>query len=112
LDSVGPLAGTLPMLEIAERALDPGFQMPEKADGVIRFGLVTNLSVRPAIANALQLFLRTAGIGFQQVLLPMMESAFDAGMSIINAETVDASKALLATGRVGPDVAKRLHAAA
>lgn len=112
LDSLGPFAATLPMLEVAERAIDPSFNLIEGSDSGARFGLVTGSSVRPAISDALDRFLQASGVEWGPSQLPMMEDAFQAGMAIINAETVEASKELLATGKVGQDVAERLHAAA
>lgn len=111
LDSVGPFAATLPMLEVAERAIDPSFKLTEGSDSGARFGLVAGSTVRPEISDALERFLQVSGVERGQSQLPMMEDAFQAGMTIINAETVKASKELLATGKVGQDVAERLHAA-
>lgn len=111
LDSVGPFAATLPMLEVAERAIDPSFDLAEDSDGRVRFGLVAGCSALPAISNAVEGLLQASGVEQGQSQLPMLEDAFQAGMAIINAETVEASKELLATGKVGQDVAERLRAA-
>jgi amidase len=112
LDCVGPFAATLPMLEQAEQALDPSFNLNTVAKNGFRFGLVTDVSARPEVMAALQQFLVLSGVSVARADLPLMEDAFQAGLAVINAETASATKLLLETGKVGADVAERLRKAA
>lgn len=112
LDCVGPLAATLPLLEQAEQALDPSFNLKKVTKNEFHFGLVVDGVERPEIATALRLLVEQSGVSTNQIDLPLMEEAFQAGMAIINTETVAATKVFLETGRVGADVSARLQKAA
>jgi amidase len=112
LDCVGPFAATLPMLEQAEQALDPSFNLNAVTKKRFRFGSVADVSARPEVMAALQQFLEFSGVNLAQADLPLMEDAFQAGLAVINAETASATKLLLETGKVGADVAERLRKAA
>lgn len=112
LDCVGPFAATLPMLQQAEQALDPSFDLSLVTKDTFQFGSVGDVSARPEVAAALQRFLECSDVNLGQAGLSLMEDAFQAGMAVINAETVSATSLLLETGRVGSDVAERLRNAA
>ncbi|MCY1450338.1 Glutamyl-tRNA(Gln) amidotransferase subunit A [compost metagenome] len=63
------------------------------------------------ILEAVNSALAASGFAQQNVQLPGMAAAYDAGLVIINRETWNACGHLLETGRVGADVAVRLRAA-
>ncbi|MBR9829492.1 MAG: amidase [Oceanospirillales bacterium] len=112
LDCVGPFAATLSVLEKAEQALDPSFNLDVITKKKFHFGLVADTSARSEVATALQHYLKQSGVSQASLSLPLMEDAFLAGLDVINAETALACKTFLDTGRVGLDVAERLRKAA
>lgn len=111
LDCVGPFADSLALLEHGMCAIDPGFDPVSELPGAFRVGLISGLQVNPAVAAATERYLRKTGLPFDSVELPLMESAFTAGLAVINAETWTAFGSFLETGRVGADVAARLRRA-
>lgn len=108
LDCVGPLARRMADIIFAMIALDPTFA-PEKATGwrVGRLGVAAD----PAIDAAIDAALNAADLAAAAVDTPDLRAPFDAGLAIINRETFAAFGHLLASGRVGQDVAVRLVAA-
>lgn len=108
LDCIGPLARDLDTLEAAMGILDPAFgQHPDIA--VPRLGRVA----APAAAEIDATIDAALGCSASsRAVLPSLAAAFDANIAIIAAETWAAFGHLVATGRVGADVAARLRAAA
>lgn len=110
LDCVGPLASELDVLVAFMAAVDPGFRLPQQSSPTV-LGCV-DVNAEPAIWSSIEGQLSRAGVARGSVALPLMAEAFEAAMVIINRETFRACEALLATGKVGADVARRLEAAA
>lgn len=109
LDCVGPFAASSEMLINAMRVLDPTFTPVQEIHN-LRLGRVI-ADADPQINQTLDRFLDCTGLAIRPVELPGLNDAFDAGMRIINAETFAACGHLLATGKVGDDVAQRLSRA-
>ncbi|NVK43810.1 MAG: amidase [Oceanospirillaceae bacterium] len=110
LDCVGVFAPNLELLERAEAIIDPRYE-PQAFSGELHIGLV-EVDADAAIADAIGLYVRTSGCDVEAVELPLFEAAFEAGLTVINAETWSAFGAYLETGCVGKDVAERLERAA
>ncbi|GHU01838.1 Glu-tRNA amidotransferase [Betaproteobacteria bacterium] len=109
LDCVGPFARDLPTLIAAMRAIDPGFAALPQVDEFV-IGVVP-VAADAVIHATLDAALKESGLPLAEVELPGMGAAYDAGMDIIGRETWNACGHLLATGKVGDDVATRLRAA-
>lgn len=109
LDCVGPFAATSEMLINAMQVLDPTFTAVQEINGLL-LGRVW-AEADPRIDLTLDRFLDRTGLAVRPVELPGMIDAFDAGMSLINAETFAACGHLLETGLIGDDVAQRLSRA-
>jgi amidase len=108
---VGPLAHRLETLVDAMAALCPDWRgLPALPDGW-RIGLV-DVQADAAARDAVAQVLARAGQPVQAVLLHSFEAAYAAGLGVIQRETWQACAGLLATGRVGADVALRLERAA
>ena len=110
LDCVGPFAADLATLQVAEQAIDPSFR-PAAARAPMRFALVTNTCAQPAVAAALDRSLAPLVLDLSRVELPLLAEAFAAGLAVINAETAQAGAEMLASGKLGVDVAARLKKA-
>lgn len=110
LDCVGPLACDLQVLMAFMAAIDPGFQLPKDSPRPV-MGCI-GVHADSAIWASIEGQLSRSGMARGDVALPLMAEAFEAAMVIINRETFRACEALLATGKVGADVARRLEAAA
>jgi amidase len=110
LDCVGPFAADLATLQVAEQAIDPSFR-PAAASAPMRFALVTNTCAQPAVAAALDRYLAPLALDLSRVELPLLAEAFVAGLAVINAETAQAGAEMLASGKLGVDVAARLKKA-
>jgi amidase len=108
LDCVGPLARNLPTLVRAMQAIDPGFGLLPELSG-FEIGVVS-VEAEPDIRTTIEHALQISGLPFFKTSLPGMATAYDAGMKIIGRETWNACGHLVATGRVGEDVAARLTA--
>jgi len=109
LDCVGPFAATLPMLVRAMGMIDPSFvpaQVPAKA----RIG-VLRVTAEAAIQKVVHATLAASGLALGSVEFEYFRAAYDAGMVVINRETHAACGHLLASGKVGADIAGRLEAA-
>lgn len=109
LDCVGPLAASLPMLGKAMTLMDPTFQplpVPESASLA-----VLRVTAEPEVEQAVAGALSASGLALTDIRLCHFDAAYAAGMTVINQETFLACEALLASGKVGADVAQRLTAA-
>lgn len=107
LDCVGPFAATLEDLEWAMSVIAPGF-VPERLDSA-RIGWLpgqADLAIEAAVRSALD----RAGIEVIDVALPAFTEAFEAGVSLINAENWASLGSLLDGGKVNPSVAARIAA--
>ncbi len=107
LDSVGPFAASLDGVERAMAAMDPSYRRVSTPAGAPVLGVV-RAEADPEIESAVIKALADAGVSCRPIVLPSMGSAFVAGLSIINAENFAAFAPLLASGKLGPDVAARL----
>ncbi|KWF16701.1 amidase [Burkholderia pseudomultivorans] len=113
LDCVGPFARDAHTLAAAMAAIAPGFDLTRAttpaADCTVARIVV---DADPAIAAALDGAMRAAGYRPHALVLDDLRAAFDAGLTVINAETSRAFGHLVATGRLGADLDARLRAAA
>lgn len=112
LDCIGPFARSLPMIERAMSAIDPGFRA-ETFAGPLRIGrLRLDDSIEPRMAAAMQAVEAGEHGAIEDIDLPLMNAAFKAGMTIIARETLLANAALMARPELlGDDVRKRLEGA-
>lgn len=110
LDCVGPFATSMDRIIAAMAAMDPSFSPSPAPSGPLVLG-VPPVWADPAIAKAVARAVAASGAAVRPVELPSLEDAFAAGLVVINAETWAACGALLATGKVGADVAARLEKA-
>ena len=109
LDCVGPFADDMDALIGCMRAIDPSFgELPDTSG--VTIGLV-DVAARAEIRNAAEAAVAAGGFATGRVGLSEFVPAYDAGLVVINAETWAACGDLVATGRVGEDVARRLLAA-
>lgn len=109
LDCVGPFAATLPMLVRAMVCIDPGFK-PVVAPRSLRLG-VLDVQASEQVTQIVRRAVEATGQQTVSVALEHFEAAYTAGMVIINRETYTACANLLASGKVGADIAGRLQAA-
>lgn len=109
LDCVGPLARDVRTLIAAMSVLDRRFSAsvaPERA----RLGLVA-VEARQEVLVPIIAALRSADCDVVDVTLPGMAEAFEAGMTIMNAETWASFGYLASSGALGADIEARLRAA-
>ncbi|UFH51025.1 amidase family protein [Pseudomonas sp. KNUC1026] len=109
LDCAGPLAATLPGLVQAMRIIDPSFGSTI-APSEIRIGQV-RVAASDAVQAVVDAAVQASGAPVAPITLDLMPAAYNAAMVIINRETYQACEGLLASGKVGADVAARLAAA-
>jgi amidase len=109
LDCVGPFAATLPMLIKAMAIIDPSFS-PASTPTSVKIG-VLQVPASNAVSAVVQAALSASGQQLETVECADFEAAYSAGMVVINRETYAACGHLLATGKVGADIAGRLEAA-
>jgi amidase len=112
LDCVGPFAREMLTLIDVMAAITPGFDegVANTLPSSLRIGVVSADATREisdAVTNAPSL----AGFASQGIELLNLRAAFDAGLTVINAETWAAFGHLLETGRLGADLDARLRAA-
>ncbi|WP_299183254.1 amidase [uncultured Neptuniibacter sp.] len=112
LDCVGPFADSAEMLIEAMKIIDSHFDPATLAElSSITVGVVT-AGADPAIWSVINTLLKRSGLTQVAVELPTMQSAFDAGMAIINRETWQAFSDLAQSAELGKDVSERLNLAA
>ena len=110
LDCVGPFATHMAQIVNAMSIIDPTFET-DKALKLEHPPKLAYLDVQAdsEIWEAIQKYLSERHItDLPKVNSDFFEPAYRAGMSVINYETWDAYKDLVATGEVGQDVAERL----
>jgi len=113
LDCVGPFADAVAGIVAAMAVIAPDFDASQAQDAgrSFRIGLADDVQADPAILEAVAGALRKSGFSTQRVRLDGMDSAYQAGMHIINAETWAAFGKLTGSGALQPDVEQRLTAA-
>lgn len=107
LDCVGPIAADVDWLEKAMVILDPTFA-PQTIESPT-IGLLdvdADNDITDAVANVVT----KSGLRVKSVKLPLMNQAFAAGLSIINAENWAAFGHLVGTDVLGADIEHRLAA--
>ena len=114
LDCVGPFAREMRMIIAAMQAITADFDMhaahaPQTAAWNV--GIV-QVDATPEILNAVARAADQTDCTARTVELAGFAAAFEAGLSIINAETSHAFGHLVATGKLGADLDARLRAAA
>ncbi len=109
LDCVGPFTRTVPMLIKAMASIASAFDLSaaEKPQQVAHIGLVVTDS-DALISDAIQTAFNTTGWQGEPIHLDDMKASFDAGLTVINAETWKAFGYLTGSGKLGADVEKRL----
>lgn len=112
LDCVGPFAREMLTLIDVMAAITPGFdeRVANTMPSSVRIGVVSADATREisdAVTNAPSL----AGFASQGIELLNLRAAFDAGLTVINAETWAAFGHLLETGKLGADLVARLRTA-
>jgi amidase len=112
LDCVGPFARNMDILIQAMSAIAPGFDSKTASAPLAkaRVKLVTTDSDAAIVAAVEAAYQRTGWSG-ESITLDGMQDAFEAGMTIINAETYTAFGYLTGQGKLGADIEKRLTAA-
>ncbi len=112
LDCVGPFAREMRMIVETMAAITADFDAAaaRALKGSCNVGIVT-VDALPAIRNAVARAPEQAGFASRIVELEGFAAAFDAGLTVINAETSRAFGHLVETGRLGADLDARLRAA-
>jgi amidase len=112
LDCVGPFAREMQVLARAMAAISPDFDLAAAGAAVhgATAGIVT-VEASSEILDAVTRAVSASGLASRKIELAGLSAAFEAGLTVINAETWQAFGALLATGKVGAGVDARLQAA-
>ena len=112
LDCVGPFAREMRVLVQTMAAITPDFDFAAAISPVhnATIGLVT-CEAAPEILDAVTSAASATGFVARKIELQGFTDAFEAGLTIINAETWQAFGSLLQTGKVGAGVHTRLQAA-
>lgn len=111
LDCVGPFAANLATLTQAMAIIDPTFQydLAQKEQINSLRLVVLDVEAQSEVWQTVNEFLKQTGFAQStQVRLPHFADAYHAGMQVINYETWQAFGRLVASGKVGKDVAGRL----
>jgi amidase len=114
LDCVGPFARAMQTIVAAMQAITADFDMlaaRPRQTGAWNVGIV-QVDAAPAILKAVTRAAHQTDCNARTVELAGLAAAFEAGLSIINAETSRAFGHLVATGKLGADLDARLRAAA
>lgn len=109
LDCVGPFALSPAMLAQAMAILDPGFT-PETLHRAPRLGRLAVEGAAPAVAAAIEQALATARPDIRPASVPGLDDAYEAGLTIINAENWAAIGPLTDHPGMGADIRARLLA--
>lgn len=111
LDCVGPFARSVEMIETAMQIIDPTFHTQAEFTQAPKL-VWLNVDADPAVIDAIQHYLAQANLTVPSVTVESFNTAFDAGMQIINYENWQAYGELTRTGLLGADVNARLLKAA
>ena len=112
LDCVGPFAREMQMLARVMAAISPDFDLAAASAAVhgAAVGIVT-VEASTDILDAVTRAVSASGLASRKIELAGLSDAFEAGLTVINAETWQAFGALLKTGKIGAGVETRLQAA-
>lgn len=110
LDCVGPFANSVEMIETAMQFIDPSFHAMTQDD--LPQLAILNVQADVVVQDTIQDFLKKAQMQLPTVDIKTFNSAYDAGMQIINYENWQAYGELTKTGLIGADVQGRLLKAA
>ena len=112
LDCVGPFAREMHTLASVMAAISQDFDLAAATATVqgATVGIVT-AAASPDILDAVTRAVSASGLAARKIELAGLCDAFEAGLTVINAETWQAFGALLKTGKVGASVDARLQAA-
>jgi amidase len=110
LDCVGPFARDMRMIVEAMAKITPGFDRVAAlaSGGTCNVGVVA-VDALPAIRDAVARAPVQAGFATRPIELAHFAAAFDAGLTVINAETWRAFGHLVETGQLGADLDARLR---
>jgi amidase len=113
LDCVGPFARDMRMLVAVMQAITANFDAnaAHAWQGACKVGIV-QAEAAPEILEAVTHAADKAGCTAHTLPLAGLAAAFDAGLTVINAETSRAFGHLVASGKLGADLDARLRAAA
>jgi len=106
LDCIGPFARDMAALVEAMRVLAPPFRLPSLNE-VPRIGVVS-VNTDAEVAGAIEASLRRSGWHCETVSLRLLDDAFEAALTVINAETWAAFGHFTGQGTLGGDVELRL----
>ncbi len=109
LDCVGPFARDLAHIVRAMEILCPGFGPVTPGKG--RIGVLKGVAT-PEIEARVNSAIAASGLETIEATFAHMDSAFAAGLTMINVETWRAAGHLLASGLVGADVGERMKGGA
>ena len=110
LDCVGPMARDLDTLVAAMSAMDSTF-VAQTPGAQLHVGLV-DVACDPAIEAAIREAITHRGWTWERVTLPLLDQAFEAALTVINAETWAAFGHFTGQGLLGADIEARLLRAA
>ncbi|MGF0237371.1 amidase [Rhodococcus sp. IEGM1300] len=110
LDCVGPMARDLDTLVAAMSAMDSTF-VAQTPGAQLHVGLV-DVTCDPAIESAIREAITHRGWTWERVTLPLLDQAFEAALTVINAETWAAFGHFTGQGLLGADIEARLLRAA
>jgi amidase len=110
LDCVGPFARSMDVIDRVMATLVDDFDLDSvvRADGRYRLA-VLRPPCDPIIAQGVADAIAASGLDQEQVDLPSMRDAFDAGLTIINTETAQAFGHLTDRGLLQADLEARLN---
>lgn len=111
LDSVGPFAQSVAMIETAMQMIDPTYKKIDKLKITPKLAILA-VDADPLIWDCINQYLVQANLTADIVRVESFLAAYDAGMQIINFENWQAYGDLTQTGKVSPDVNNRLLKAA
>jgi amidase len=113
LDCIGPFAASMAVLTAAMATIASGFETSAaEASAHDARVCVVETEADPDVVEAIRSAVTMAGWRSRSCSANGMRAAFDAGLTLINAETYAAFGHLIASGRLGTDVEQRLKAAA
>jgi amidase len=112
LDCVGPFARDMKTIINVMLAIDPSFQIGRARRHVANARIaLLDVEADDAIRHAVAIAAKRSGLSTHDARLESMRDAFDAGLSVINAETYRAFGHLVESGKLGADIEARLRAA-
>lgn len=112
MDTVGPLARTVDLVEAGMALLEPGFARAPDAPG--RIGRVRGLDADPRIDRVVDGALASTGFEVTDVDVPGWRAAHQAAIAVLSAEALVVNRELVDDhlDELGPDLVERFHATA